>query len=402
MTARPATRLPWALLALYLVLVSAQLALAWQISRAPEVDVYVPTLVGIPAFIVFVAVGALILTRYPGHRFGWLLCLTGLLWQTFALVDAYTTASYGLHGGRLLGSELALSISNWLFFPGLVLVVAIIPLLFPSGHLPRGRWRVVFWAAVVGMVSTTLGFLLEPIPLEISGLPTERWVDNPYGVEHWGVNLLLLLGLPLNILSGIGAGISIVWRLRHARGIERQQVKWIAYAGALIAAIFAVNTVMFIFELELARVIWLVQVASFAGFPIAAGIAIFQYRLFEIDLLIKRTLLYGVLTAVLGALYLGLVLSAQFLLRTVTPQSDVAIVVSTLTVAALFQPVRRRLQVGFDRRFYRRKYDAEQEIAAFSRLARNEVDLDRLCGALAQVVTETVQPAHISLWLRKG
>jgi hypothetical protein len=250
------------------------------------------------------------------------------------------------------------------------------------------------------MLSSTLGFMIDPVTLEVSGVSSDRWFANPYAADLRLVHALQIVGLPLVLLSAVGAGISIIWRLRHAHGIERQQLKWIAYAGALVAAIFVVNTMMFIVDLPIASAVWMVQLVSFASFPVAAGIAIFQYRLFEIDVLIKRTIVYGALSAVLGVLYLALVLTSQVLLRPVTPQSNVAVALSTLAVAALFQPVRRRLQRGFDRRFYRRKYDADQEVVGFSRLARNEVDLDRLCGALLQVVSETMQPNHISLWIR--
>jgi hypothetical protein len=199
------------------------------------------------------------------------------------------------------------------------------------------------------------------------------------------------------LAAGLGAVISLFVRFRRARGDERQQIKWFASAAALTLAWIVVA------EQQSGEIVALSGLLVIASIPVATGIAILRYRLYDIDRIINRTLVYGPLTAALAAVYLGSVATAQTVFRALTGQEEqpqLAVVVSTLAIAALFHPLRRGIQTFMDRRFYRRKYDAAKTLEAFSAKLRDEPDLDRIAGELADVVRKTMQPSHVSLWLR--
>jgi hypothetical protein len=394
----------WALLAAYLAMVGAGVLLTWLIWRAPDVDVYPPGFLALFSFSAFVVVGVFIVSRFSENRFGWLLMVAGFSWVAFALMDDYSICSFGVHAGTLFGSQFALWVSNWGFFPNLWLVVVVIPLLFPTGHLPRGRWRAVFWTSLVGTSLATLGFMFIPGEIEVSGVSSDKWAANPYAVDHWAVLVSFVVGMPLAIISSIAAGASIVWRLRHTRGVEHLQLKWFAYAGGLNAVAFGATTILFsLGRDELADVAQALLFLGFAAFPIAAGIAIVRYRLFDIDVLIRRTLVYGLLTVCLGFAYLALILASQSAIRAgFGHSSDLATAASTLAVAGLFRPLLGWIQTLVDRRFYRRRYDASQTVSEFSARVRDEVNLHQLIGELHAVVQDTMQPEHVSLWLRSA
>jgi len=231
-------------------------------------------------------------------------------------------------------------------------------------------------------------------------------IDNPYGIEAFGGLLKVIGGVSSIVLlvTVLASVFSIVIRFRRSRGDERRQIKWVAYAGAVVALVLilqlAVETALPKAS-ALLEVLNLGLVVAFIGVPIAAGIAILKYRLYEIDTIINRTLVYGGLTALLALVYVGSVIALQYIFRTLTGgESSLAVVASTLAIAALFNPLRRRIQALVDHRFYRRKYDAAKTLAAFSARLRDETDLDALSGELVSVVRETVQPARVSLWLR--
>lgn len=398
--ARLLVRAAWGLLLFYLLLVSAHLLLVWRIMRTPDLDVYIAGLVGIPTFFACLAVGILIVVRHPAQRFGWLLCLVGLSWEAWVFSGSYADYAYGVHGGEPFGSRLALWVSSWLFFPCLCLTVAVVPLLFPTGRPPADRWRWVYWAAIVGMCSMALAFMVEPITLEAPGLPASAGIMNPYRAPFWVTAALTIIGAPLAIAAGGLAGVSIVLRLRRSRGVERQQLKWFAFGGAFVAAIFVVNTVMFFIDHHLAPLVFVGQVLSFAAIPIAAGIAIVRHQLFDIDRIINRTLVYGLLSLSMGALYVLLVLLPTVALDVDGSTPDLLIAAATLAVAALFRPLRGRIQRVVDRRFNRARYDAAQTVERFSARLRDEVDLAALTRDLTDVVQETMQPAHVWVWLR--
>ena len=284
---------------------------------------------------------------------------------------------------------------TWARGIGWFILVAFLLLLFPTGRLPSPRWRPVWWAAWGYMAFFTLVIWLYPE----SGDFRLAFVRNPLGLELEIMNLLveiLYFTIPLPLVAG---GTAVIARFRRSRGDERQQLKWFAYAVAVMVVMFAIW-----FLLELVGFVAtssLVFTVPLAGLPIAAGVAILKYRLYEIDIVINRTLVYGSLTATLVLVYVGSVVSLQSVFRALTGQeSTLAVVGSTLVIAALFNPLRRRVQGFVDRRFYRRKYDAAKTLTAFNHRLREEPDLGTLSDDLVGVVRETMQPAHVSLWLR--
>ena len=284
---------------------------------------------------------------------------------------------------------------GWARGMGWFLIVAFLPLLFPTGRLPSSRWRPVLWGTAGFIALFTLVTWLSPASLDLR-LP---FVRNPLGLELEFMNLLggvVYLTFPLLVVA---SGMAVIVRFRRSRGDERQQLKWFAYAVVVMIGVFVV---WFSFELAgLAPPGALTFVLPLIGLPIAAGIAILKYRLYDIDVIINRTLVYGVLTATLALVYFGSVVSLQYVFRALTGQeSQLAVVASTLAIAALFQPLRRHIQGFIDRRFYRRKYDAARVLAAFNARLRDEVDLDALGSDLIGVVEDTIQPAHVSLWMR--
>jgi len=254
--------------------------------------------------------------------------------------------------------------------------------------------------AVLGGLALSTGYALRAGKLDP---PFDMFV-NPFGTGDPGaMDGLAGLGWMTTAASVAAGGAAILVRRRRSRGVERQQLKWIALAAALVGIEIVAN--LFSYLLNVQGVDGLRQVAlglTLAAFPFAAGMAILRYRLYEIDVVINRTLVYGALTATLAVAYLGSVLLLQLLLRPLTEDSNLAIAVSTLAVAALFRPARARIQSAVDRRFYRRKYDAARTLERFGSRLRDEVELDALSAELRGVVADTMQPAHVSLWLREG
>jgi hypothetical protein len=255
--------------------------------------------------------------------------------------------------------------------------------------------------AVIAVIC--VGFPFIPGPLE--GYPGVR---NPFGLEGqpW-VSVAASVVLPLLPLCMLASALSLVWRYRHAGGEVREQIKCVALAASLVAVGYLISLISGIFFAPEAPAVWrtfleetMVQL-SFAGIPVAIGFAVLKYHLYDIDLLINRALVYGSLTVLLGATYFGGVVLLEHVFRDVTGQGgSLAVVSSTLAIAALFSPLRRRLQMFVDRSFYRRKYDATKTLQAFASRLREETDLDALSNEVVGVVSTTMQPAHVSLWLR--
>jgi hypothetical protein len=285
---------------------------------------------------------------------------------------------------------------SWLWVPSLGLVV-FLTLLFPNGRLPSARWR---WFAHLSALLTLVGMVLvafSPGPIVV-GLPA---IGNPLGIESLPNAYKPVQALMLILIAGAVA--SLLMRRLYARGVERQQTKWFTYTTA-VAASGAILQYIISEPLNLVWLGWVGQalvLIGLAGLPISMGIAITRYRLYEIDLIINRTLVYGPLTAMLIALYLGgIVMLQRFFVILTGQQSTLAVVASTLLIAAVFTPLRRRTQGFIDRSFYRSKYDARKTLDAFSAKLRNDSDLDALSDDLVRVVRETMQPEHVSLWLR--
>ena len=294
-------------------------------------------------------------------------------------------------------------LGQWIWAPGLGLILVFLPLLFPDGHPPSRRWRPVAWLGglSIGLAVVSYTILLWPErgpALVGSEVPAEDGTSQAVFV------VVEFAAFPMMVLAGLGAVISLYFRFRRARGDERQQIKWFASASALsFAFVFAWN---FLLDAEgglLQASLALVSLVLAPVIPVATGIAILKHRLYDIDRIINRTLVYGVLTTTLVLLYMGSVVSLQYAFRTLTGgNSQLAVVASTLAIAALFNPLRRSIQAFIDRRFYRKRYDATKVLAHFSTKLRDETDLDRLTSELLEVVGETMQPALASLWLRKS
>jgi hypothetical protein len=337
------------------------------------------------------ALGLAIAFRQPRNAVGWIFLVSGACAGSYELAQMYSAYAYLVHPG-LPGAEWAAWLGSWLWLPTTGLLPTFLFLVFPDGRLPSPRWRPVAWYAAfaLGIFASTLALLPGPLP----GLPAVRNPISPFPGE-------LVIGevlLPLFTLL-FGAIIlciaALVRRFRRSRGVERLQLKWIAYASGLYAAgvFLDSNFVYKPFEI--------LDLLLINALPVAAGVAIFRYRLYDIDLLINRTLVYALTTAAIGAAFFGGIVMLQSLLRPMTGGSEVAVAVSTLASFALFQPLRRRIQSSVDRRFYRARYDAGRMLDAFSGQVANEVDLDALRGDLLTVVGETMQPVHAGLWLRR-
>jgi hypothetical protein len=412
MSTRVAARLAWSLAALCVALFLASVALWFLLFRSDQAsgslgaDLTVAGLLLYLPFLAFPIVGALIASGRPENPIGWILLADGLLWMLVSVTDFY-----GVYGLAVPGSVpfplVMAGLNNWLWVPAVGLFGTYLLLLFPDGRLPSGRWRPLAWLSGAVIVLASIGVMLAPGPLQELG-----GVRNPFGIEGvswlWKAGTAILLMLPLCMLASAS---SLMMRYRRSGGEVREQIKWIAFAASVVVivyllAVVASFVVPSVTWFAAASPLWLnileyAALVSLTVVPIAVGIAVSKYRLYDIDIIINRTLVYGSLTATLIAVYFGgiVVLQRVFVLLT-GQQSTLAVVASTLMIAALFNPLRRRIQSFIDRRFYRRKYDAAKTLEVFSAKLRDETDLKALSDDLVGVVRETMQPAHVSLWLR--
>jgi hypothetical protein len=358
---------------------------------------YLPNLIAGALF--FSTVGALVAYRRPENPIGWMLCATGLLEALTAFVGEYGV--YSRVSGSLPGGVFALWLGSWTWLvPGSVVLFAF--LLFPDGRLPSPRWRAVAGLYVLVSCLSVAQFALAPGPLVGTGTQGLPPVTNPFGVEAVAglSGPVGAVSLPLAVFTGLTPFAALFVRYRRTEEEEgRQQIKWVAYAVVLLTgAIIAVSIWPALDGTVAGLLLFLV---GFLSIPTAIGIAILRHRLYDIDLLVNRTLVYAVLTAALALVYFGGVASLQFVLRPLAGgESQLAVVASTLVIAALFSPLRRRIQSFIDRRFYRKKYDAKETLADFSARLRDETDLEALSSDLVEVVQETMEPEHASLWLR--
>jgi hypothetical protein len=394
MSARAAAWLAWIMWALSIALTMLSLWLLILNLSHPKVPVYLYWAEDTLLAVGYSTVGAVAASHRPGNPVGWVLCSIGLSWGVGHFTSEYATYALLAAPGSLPAAEAAAWIYSWVWVPGLGFIV-FLPLLFPSGRLPSPGWRPFAWLSVLLVVAGTIMAAISPAP----GVGLS--IRNPFGIESLP-NLNEQLQALMFALIFVSAA-SLVARLRHARGVERQQIKWVAYAGALGGgASLPTYTVLEAVDIRWLHMIGYVPaLVGIVGFPTAVGIAITRYRLYDIDILINRTLVYGTLTATLITLYLvGIVVLQSLFVLLTGQQSTLAVVASTLLIAALFNPLRRSLQSFIDRRFYRRKYDARKTLERFSARLRDETDLDALSDDLVEVVRETMQPAHASLWLR--
>jgi hypothetical protein len=364
-------------------------------------------------FLAFPFVGALVASRRPKNPIGWILLADGLLWMLLTVIDSYSRYGVARPGSVPFPVTIGALANTLLWVPTVGLLGIYTILLFPDGKLPSRRWRPLALFSGVVIVLLSVAGMLAPGPLENQG-----GVRNPFGLEAlpWlvGATNIITPLLPLCILA---SAVSMVLRFRRSRGEVREQIKWIAFAASFVGLLYLIAmSIGVIFTVALSGddgslpsppwwfdILFSVAVLGFAGVPVAIGFAVLKYRLYDIDIIINRTLVYGSLTATLVALYFGGVAATQTILRALTGQTDqpqLAVVVSTLVIAALFNPLRRRIQSFIDRRFYRSKYDARKTLEAFSARLRDETDLESLNKELAGVIRETMQPTHVSLWLR--
>lgn len=343
-------------------------------------------------FLAFASVGALVAWRVPGNRIGWLFLVAGLLGAVNGLAELYPERAF-IEGWP--GATQAAWVANLVFFPSIIALLPLPVLLFPTGRPPTPRWRWVGWAMLVAAVVLGLG----------RGLGLEEATDagNP------AATILSGAGFGAFVLSILGAVASMLSRFRRSRGEERQQLKWFAYAagwaGLGLASTFVVATITEETGVEAPRLaeewIGILVLAGVLALPVAAGVAILRYRLYDIDLVINRTLVYAMVTVMLGAVYVSGVVGLPRIVQ-IGEGNDLVVAVSTLAVAALFNPVRRRVQGFVDRSFYRSRYDAAQTVRAFSTRLRQDVGLQRLQSELTEVVRETLQPESVTVWLQEG
>jgi hypothetical protein len=403
---RAATLLAWSSWVLSVALVPVGLTfgvLALSASLPPGREPILPQIVVVDVLLLaYGTVGALVVSRRPENAIGWIFCVVGLALAISSTASGY--ADYGLYGkgSYLPVPELAAWLSVWLSILLLFVAPCLLFLLFPDGRPPSRRWRPVVWLVAAAGAGTFLTLAFSPGELDEYAYPG---LANPLGIGGEVGDLLKVLGsagngvVPIAVLVSI---ISMISRFRRVGGRERLQLKWVVYTAAIVATSFVVS---FMLPEAIPRIIqdavFLLGVAAFAAIPIAAGVAILRHRLYDIDVLINRTLVYGSLTLSLVVVYVGGIVLLQELFRALTGQeSQLAVVASTLVIAALFNPLRRHIQGFIDRRFYRRKYDAARTLGAFGARLRDEVDLETLADDLVGVIRETVQPAHVSLWLR--
>ena len=355
----------------------------------------------------FPLTGLVILVRQPTNRIGWVLHGIGVAWAVDLLLSVYTTVGLQLRPGSLpgAGAVAALYEGTWVLI--ILPIGTFVVLLFPDGRLPSPRWRFVAWASAAVMVVVPVLIVLTPGTLEEA---PAAGMANPLGVEAAAGALTVLMGvfLPLVPLCIIASAVSLVVRFRRAGGVVRQQLKWLTLAVAVVAGLFGVTMAATLLASTGppgadpfgVRLLQTLSLASFILVPAAIGTAVLRHRLFDIDVVINRAVVYTALTAALALAYLGTVLLLQQVLRPLTDSSDLSVAGSTLAVAGLFRPLRSRLQRVVDRRFYRRRYDAQRTVGDFAVRLRSELDLRAVGEDLRLVVEQTVQPSSVQLWLR--
>jgi hypothetical protein len=356
-------------------------------------------------FVLFSAVGAVIASRVPQNPIGWIYVAAGLT-PIGALAQQY--AVYGLVTvpGPLPGVVLAAWFGSWATYLGWGIAFTFTLLLFPTGRLPSARWRPLAWLTAAGLAAVSIQYATTSGPIHsipsLRGLPP---IDNPFAIPALSTPLAQVSrGVVGQLLYGalvVGCAAAAVFRFARSQGDERMQLKWFSMAVLLVLTVPAAQGLLERIDPELEIIGSLLFAAAAMTVPVSVGIAILRYRLYDIDVLINRTLVYAAVTATLGAVFFGGLVVLQTLLRPLTSGSELAIAASTLVSLALFQPVRRRVQDTVDRRFNRSRHDAARTLDAFADRLRDEVNLDALHSDLLDAVDETMAPASMSLWLRE-
>jgi len=364
------------------------LALSW---GAPLPDAWGFRGAAIIHAIGFTALGAIVALRRASNAIGWLLLGAGFISALGAFGLEYGVYAIVGRAAVLPGGSFGAWLGSWtwvLFISG---ILPLVLLLFPDGRLLSARWRPLVWVAGLTVFATGAFMALRPGPLQLAA-----YTDNPFTplppslVDQFGA-----IGLALGFPMMGGACWSLVLRFGHATGIEREQIKWLAFSAVPLAVAGLASAILPDKAIQVLFVFLLLLV------PVAVGVAILRHRLYDIDVLINRTLVYGALSAALIVIYVATVILVGAVLRTFTSGSELAVAVSTLATLALVLPLRRRIQKAVDRRFYRLRYDAARTLDAFNVRLRDQVDLDAVRGGLLDAVHETMQPSQASLWLRR-
>jgi len=347
-------------------------------------------------------VGALVTVRRPGNPIGPLLLVAGLSVFVWFSSSAYATFALSMKPD-LPGGAIAIWVSGWAPFPYGYAVLNLVPLLYPDGRFLSHRWRVIGWLVVALCIAQSLGVAFGR-PVLQTGTSVGTSAPNPFAVAALApldVLLTQTLGVPFGFTLLVIAWAAVVVRFRRSRDIERLQIKWFLYAVGVVLLSFAILfPLAFLGNAISSEIFFFTFTFTFMLIPISVGLAIMRYRLYEIDRLINRTVVYAVTTGTVGLAFFAGVVVLQALLRPITSGSELAVAASTLASLALFQPLRRRVQEGVDRRFYRSRYDAARTLDAFGGRLRDEVDLDSVRAELLDAVGDALSPAHASVWLR--
>jgi hypothetical protein len=341
------------------------------------------------------SMGLLITSQRPRNPIGWLLLVAAVMFGISIMGGGYAELSVSRYGRDLPLTTFFAWITGWTFAPAIGSLVILMPLLFPTGRLPSPRWWPILILAVFGPLAAAAYTAFQPGPMDVPGN-----IVNPVGIPGAGplldiVNLLSIATAAPALLLVI---LSLVLRYRRGDAVEREQIKWFTYPASVAAVASAIGLPSIGLISDIA---WTIAFSAMSLVPVAIAIAILRHRLFDIDVIINRTLVYGALSVLLAAVYIGSVLLLQELLRPLAPDSGLAVAASTLAVVALFQPLRRRIQAVVDRRFYRSRYDASKVVAGFMTRLRDEVELDHLTDELGASIRTALRPASVSVWLRR-
>jgi hypothetical protein len=406
MSARLATVAGWSLWTVSLALAATGLvflALSW--------TVQIPEGWGFRGFtalfaVVFATVGLTIAAHRRANAIGWVLLVAGVLSGVQVAAEEYSVFALVARPGEFAGGEIGAWLQSWIWVSSIAMVGVVVVLLFPTGHLRSDRWKPVLAAAGLAVILASFAFAVNPGRL--SG--AAAIVDNPFGIPALSSAVFPFAGVGFFLLAGvvIAAFGSVALRFRDARGVERRQLKWFAYAGAFLAFAVGLNAFAQLTYVGDATLIqggqpkpWqYLLILAMCLLPVSVGVAILRYRLYDIDLLINRTAVYGATSLAIAVTFFIGIVALQAVLRPLTAGNELAIAASTLVSFALFQPIRRRVQDAVDRRFDRSRYDAARTLDVFADRLRDEVDLDALRGDLLAAVRATMAPAHTSLWLR--
>jgi hypothetical protein len=351
--------------------------------------------------VVYLAVGGLVATRLPSNPVGWLLCGTGFFLGLTSVASGYAALMLdGTTGDGSGAGVLAAWVSSWSWAPPLLAVPALLFLLFPDGRPVSPRWWWVVGVAGAGLACVVVATALAAGGLDNSPVPA---ASNPAGLLSRGfADGIVLVGFLLSLVALVLAGSSLVLRLRRSAGVERLQLKWLMWSASLLPAYLATGLLRWALDESSGGPLATLMLAlCLTVVPLAVAAAVLRYRLYDIDLLIKRTLVYGALSACLAAGYLSSVLLLRAAFEPVTGGSDLAVAASTLAIAALFGPLRARIKSTVERRFYRARYDATRTLDTFSARLRDELALETLEHELRKAVQDTVQPTQVSLWLKE-